>query len=117
MSDRVRVAKGIKITRREMEISRLKGGGPGGQNKNKRETGIRIKHVPSGLVVMATERRSQGQNLEKAMERLSVKLEHLQHRPKDRKKTKPTRASQQRRLQQKQRNARRKQNRRFSGGD
>jgi ribosome-associated protein len=45
--------------------------GPGGQNRNRVETGVRLTHRPSGLWVIATERRSQYANRERAFERLA----------------------------------------------
>jgi ribosome-associated protein len=85
----------------QVEVTRFKGSGPGGQNRNKRETGIRLKHLPTGLVVTATERRSQGQNLDTAFERLEKGLKKLLHRAKPRKKTKPSGTARHKRLNSK----------------
>lgn len=85
------------------DVQALRAGGPGGQHANRRETGIRLIHRPSGLTVVATERRSRHQNLEAAFERLAARLEERQRvRPK-RKKTRPTLGSKRRRLEGKRR--------------
>ena len=82
----------------EIEITHFKGSGPGGQNRNKRMTGVRIVHIPTGLVAVATERRSQEQNLHAAMERLEERLKAYYYRPPPRYKTKPTKGSKERRV-------------------
>jgi len=83
---------------KECEITFLVAGGPGGQHRNKRETGVRLKHLPTGIVVMATERRSQLMNLETAFERMEKKLVARSRKPKPRKPTRPTRTSVEKRL-------------------
>lgn len=49
----------------------FKSGGPGGQNQNKRDTGVRIKHAPSGAVGESREERTQGLNKKRAFERMA----------------------------------------------
>ena len=85
--------------------------GPGGQHRNKRYTGVRLVHEPTGTVVMATESRSQASNREMAFERMAAKLVAMQHRPKRRKATRPTRGSVRRRLDNKRKHAGKKQGR------
>ena len=84
-----------------MVVTFLRAGGPGGQHRNKTETGVRLTHLPSGIVVMATERRSRRQNLEVAYDRLERRLAEWRAVPKKRVATRPTRASRQRRLTEK----------------
>jgi ribosome-associated protein len=72
--------------------------GPGGQHRNKTESGVRLVHRPTGITVTATERRSQHENKGHAIDRLRERLEQLAFVPKKRRPTKPTRGSQERRL-------------------
>jgi peptide chain release factor 2 len=62
----------LKDTDLKFEIS--KAGGPGGQNVNKRETAVKVIHIPTGISVRSTSERSQQQNKEKAIEILKGKL-------------------------------------------
>ncbi len=64
----------IDIPDKDLEISIAKSGGPGGQNVNKRETAVRIVHIPTGISVHVTSERSQAQNKEKAMDIIKGKL-------------------------------------------
>ena len=56
------------------EVQRTRGSGPGGQNRNKVETAIRLVDRPTGTEAWASERRSQEQNKAAAVFRLRVKL-------------------------------------------
>ncbi len=64
----------ILVDEKDLKIEMSKAGGPGGQNVNKRETAVKIIHVPTNISVKATSERSQMQNKEKAMEILKGKL-------------------------------------------
>ncbi len=61
----------------EYRIEKFHCGGKGGQNVNKVETGVRIVHIPTGIVTQSTEERSQLQNRQRAMERMREKLAGL----------------------------------------
>jgi protein subunit release factor A len=76
--------------------------GPGGQHRNKVETGVRMVHRPTGTMVTATERRSQNANREAAFERMAERLEAMQEVPIPRKPTRPTAGSRRNRLRTKQ---------------
>jgi len=85
----------------ECEETFFVAGGPGGQHRNKTESGVRLMHGPTGAAVSATERRSQARNRAAALWRLRERLEGLAHRPKPRRATRPTRGSKERRLAEK----------------
>lgn len=86
--------------------------GPGGQHRNKTESGVRLFHRPTGVTVTATERRSQHQNRGAALERLREVLAKLAYVAPPRRATRPTRGSQRRRLEGKKRTSEKKQGRR-----
>ena len=71
----------------ECDVEFMRAGGPGGQHRNRRETGVRMTHEPTGTVVIATERRSQAQNRELALERMVERLEAKRKKRKPRKTT------------------------------
>jgi protein subunit release factor B len=99
----------------ECDVSYFRSSGPGGQHKNKTMSSVRLHHRPSGLVVIGKRERSQKRNLEAALERLRERIRRALEKPKPRKKTKPSPAARERRLEEKRKQARRKQDR--SGRD
>jgi protein subunit release factor B len=96
---------------RDCDLEFFIASGPGGQHRNKVETGVRLTHRPSGIVVTATERRSQHANREAAYERMATRLEEMQQVSTPRKPTRPTAASRERRLEAKRRTAMQKKQR------
>ncbi len=67
-------ASEIQLKPDEITIDTTKSGGPGGQNVNKRETAVRVVHLPTNISVHVDGERSQAQNKEKALEILRAKL-------------------------------------------
>ena len=63
-----------EVLKQQVIVETYRSRGPGGQRKNKTETAVRLKHLPSGITVIATEHRSQAQNRELAFERLRERL-------------------------------------------
>jgi len=85
-----RFATDMATLEKEVLIEPYRAPGPGGQRKNRKETAIRLTHPPSGIVVVASERRSQAHNREIAFERLIKKLTDLNRPRKRRVPTKPS---------------------------
>lgn len=87
--------KDIEIKPEDLQVDLFRSSGPGGQNVNKRETAVRLTHIPTGIAVTSQTQRSQQQNREKAMEILAAKLyvQKEQEREKELAKLKGQRAS------------------------
>jgi peptide chain release factor 2 len=73
----------IEINARDMEIETYKSQGAGGQNVQKNETAVRIRHIPSGLIVTCQDQRSMRQNRERALHILKVRLQEIEERKRD----------------------------------
>ncbi len=91
--------------RHEVEIEYYRSGGPGGQKKNKTETAVRMRHIRSGIVVTASERRSRRDNLKIAFARMRLRLEAACKKRKIRRPTTPSRAAQERGIEAKRNRA------------
>ena len=134
----VNVSPELSIPRAEIQYRASRAGGAGGQHVNTSSTRIellwdlprstavteeqreriRTKLAPrldsEGMVrVVASDRRSQGQNKQLADERLAALVKHALHIPKKRRPTKPTRSSKERRLSEKKHHSDKKKTRRF----
>lgn len=65
---------GFILDEKDLHIDFAKSGGPGGQNVNKRETAVRITHIPTNITVHAQSERNQEGNRQKALQLLKAKL-------------------------------------------
>ena len=88
--------------------------GPGGQRRDRKKTGVRLYHLPSGIMVKVDERTSQSQNKKIAFEILEEKLKKLRQRKKKRIPTRIPRYVKEKRLKRKKYRSQIKQLRRQS---
>ena len=102
----------FRMKDQDLRIDFFRASGPGGQHRNKSETGVRLTHLPTGIVVTATESRSRRINLRHAFMRLEAKLTARNRPMVPRIPTRPGRAAVTRRLEEKRHLSARKQERR-----
>jgi len=110
-----RFATDMATLEREVLVEPYRAPGPGGQRKNRKETAIRLTHSPSGIIVVASERRSQAQNREIAFKRLTDRLARLNRPRKRRVPTKPSASAVRRQKQAKEKLSQKKRLRLKSG--
>ncbi len=88
---------------RECEVETFRSSGPGGQHVNKTESAVRLRHLPSRIVVTSQQERSQHRNKALCLEKLRKKIEQLNHRPAKRVPTRVPRSAKNRTLEEKAR--------------
>ena len=65
---------------RECEVETFRSSGPGGQHVNKTESAVRLRHLPSGLVITSQQERSQHRNKALCLRKLRARIEKLNYR-------------------------------------
>jgi peptide chain release factor 1 len=70
----------VEIKEEDLEIETFRSSGPGGQHMQKNETAVRIRHLPTGIVVVCQDERSQLQNKERALRTLRAHLLEMKRR-------------------------------------
>jgi peptide chain release factor 2 len=90
---------------RECEMETFRSSGPGGQHVNKTESAVRLRHLPSGVVVSSQQERSQHRNKADCLRKLRQKIERLNYRPAKRVPTRLPRSAKNRALEEKSRRA------------
>ncbi|HLN99989.1 MAG TPA: peptide chain release factor-like protein [Pyrinomonadaceae bacterium] len=90
---------------RECEVETFRSSGPGGQHVNKTESAVRLKHLPSGIVVTSQQERSQHRNKRICLQKLRRRIEKLNYRPATRVATKVPESVKRRTLEEKTRRA------------
>jgi len=88
---------------RECEVETFRSSGPGGQHVNKTESAVRLRHLPSGIVVTSQQERSQHRNKALCLQKLRKKVAQLNYRPRKRVPTRVSRAAKIRTLEEKAR--------------
>lgn len=91
----------LEALKKEIKINYLVSRGPGGQRRDKKKTGVRLHHLPSGIVVQADDQRLQSQNKKNALKILAEKLKKMRHHKKKRIATKIPRRAKEKRLKMK----------------
>ncbi len=96
----------------EVEVTVYQASGPGGQHRNRTYSAVRLKHLPTGIVVTAADSRSQLRNRKIAFERLARRLAEHFHEDPPRKPTNKRISVRQRERQERERESQKKRSRR-----
>ena len=78
MSKDLFVSARVILPARDLTWKAVRASGPGGQNVNKVASAVRLVHIPTGIMIVSSTYRDQGQNRKQALSILQAKLEHLE---------------------------------------
>jgi len=101
--DKITLPESDEELLRECEVETFRSSGPGGQHVNKTESAVRLRHLPSGVVVTSQEERSQHRNKAICLRKLREKVEQLNYRAPKRVPTRASKAAKRRTLESKTR--------------
>lgn len=102
---------------RDCEVQTFHASGPGGQGVNTSDSAVRMRHVPTGIVVVSREERSQLRNCERCVEKIREACRRRARPPRPRKKTRVSAVQKRRRLEAKRSRGKLKQLRRRVDGE
>ena len=102
---------------RDCEVQTFHASGPGGQGVNTADSAVRMRHVPTGIVVVSREERSQLRNRERCVEKILDICRRRARQPRPRKKTRVSAAQKRKRLEAKRARGKLKQLRRRVDGE
>ena len=94
-------ATDLETLKAETEVETRRSSKPGGQHRDKTETAVRLRHIPSGITVVASDSRSQAMNREIAFQRLQERLDRLKRPKKPHLRRKPSASALARRKEEK----------------
>jgi protein subunit release factor A len=98
----------LEKLKKDCEITTFRSSGPGGQHRNVTDSAVRLKHLPTGIIVVGQSHRSQHRNLQDALERLAKRLGDRGRRRKPRIPTRKSRAVRAREMESKRRRGEKK---------
>ena len=102
---------------RDCEVQTFHASGPGGQGVNTADSAVRMRHVPTGIVTVSREERSQLRNRERCVEKILEVCRRRARPPRPRKKTRVSAAQKRKRLEAKRARGKVKQLRRRVDGE
>lgn len=109
--------RGADEIARDCEVQTFHASGPGGQGVNTSDSAVRMRHVPTGIVVVSREERSQLRNRERCVEKIREACRRRARPPRPRKRTRVSAAQKRRRLEAKRSRGKLKQLRRRVDGE